>query len=123
MDWMNSVVPGVLGLAMWVVTLWYLFRRIKSVYVRVLQTLQPGNLLGGVNPFLCRSEGMRRLSIACIVVGSMTWFGFIAVISNGFIGLNTAGWMIALGGPPALYIIAMVIRLALLWVMDGFKKH
>jgi hypothetical protein len=85
--------------------------------------LQPGNFPEGINPFLCRSEGMRRLSIAGVVVGAMTWVAFVAIASGGFTKLNSTGWMIALGGPPAMYVAVMGIRLAVLWVVEGFKKR
>jgi len=72
------------------------------------------------NPFLCKSEGMRRLTIVVSSLAIVFWIGFVALVSDFFkSGLSDV--MAAVLFPVATYLIILVSRGLIVWIVGGFR--
>jgi len=76
-----------------------------------------------INPFLCKSEGMRRLSIVLSVVSVLAWVTFAWVESDGFKLVEPRDWVFLFGAPFVAYLLVMVLRLVALWLLAGFRNE
>lgn len=76
-----------------------------------------------MNPFRCKSEGMRRISIVLSMVSVLTWFMFVGFASNGFHAGTPFGWLILFAAPFGAYLLVMALRLLTMWIVAGFRKE
>jgi hypothetical protein len=76
-----------------------------------------------INPFLCKSEGMRRLSIVLSTVSVLAWVTFAWVKSAGFKLIEPRGWVILFAAPFGAYLSVMALRLVALWLRAGFRNE
>lgn len=74
------------------------------------------------NPFLCKSEGMRRLSIVLSAVCLFVWFGWIGVVSEGFTKIKPEGWTLLVAAPVAVYVIILILIRTMAWIIRGFRN-
>ena len=75
-----------------------------------------------LNPFLCKSEGLRRVSILLFALGLGSWFTFVGFQTNGFIGIPMLGWLVFFVVIPiGSYLAVMLVRTTYLWVAAGFR--
>jgi hypothetical protein len=78
--------------------------------------------MGGFNPFLCKSEGMRRLSIVLAGIFIVLWVGLIADATWGFTRIEPRGWLMFFGVPVAIYLVILAAIRVSLWVIHGFQS-
>lgn len=78
-----------------------------------------------LNPFFCKTEGMRRLTIVLSGLFFLAWVAFLAVISNGFSTINPpSGVPFAIAIPPlAAYVLVLLVRAVVCWVLRGFQTR
>ncbi|GEM_PF-1805320 len=78
-----------------------------------------------MNPFRCKSEGMRRISIVLLTVSVLAWFIFAGVASDGFTGMGEKPlfWIFLLAVPFGAYLLVMALRLLAMWIVAGFRKE
>ena len=78
------------------------------------------------NPFFCKTEGWRRLTIALSVLGFIGWTWFVAVETNGFSkDLQDPGeaLVVVVGFPIVFYLLLLGLRGIILWVIRGFQSR
>lgn len=71
-----------------------------------------------LNPFFCKSEGARRLSIVTSFFVLVCWVLFVATATNH--GGPASVLAALVGFPVALYLIILALRGTVLWVSRGF---
>lgn len=78
-----------------------------------------------MNPFRCKSEGMRRISIVLSAVSVLAWFIFAGVASHGFTGMGEKPlfWLFLLAVPFGAYLLVMALRLLAIWIVAGFRSE
>ena len=76
------------------------------------------------NPYRCKSEGLRRVTIAASLVALVYWVASVAIqiASKGFSKFDIGDWSIVFGAPIAVYAAIMTVRFLVLWVIDGFRN-
>ena len=79
-------------------------------------------MMQGFNPFQCKSEGMRRLSIALAGLSLVIWFGWVAYASKEFTEIEPLGWLIIFGAPVVTYLVILAAIRVSLWVIHGFQS-
>ncbi len=78
----------------------------------------------GFNPFSCKSEGIRRLSVALMILSLLSWVAWVAVRSNGFseMGPTGTGWLMLFGAPIAAYLLILAVLRITSWIVQGFRS-
>ncbi len=69
-----------------------------------------------------RSEGVRRIVFILSLLFVFGWISWIGIMSDGFSGIKSIGWLIFAGGLIVAYLLPQLICKTSYWVMDGFKK-
>jgi hypothetical protein len=94
------------------------------------QLIESGSLksesnLSKFNPFLCKSEGMRRLTIALASIAYIVWVVSVFILSNGFTtdgvydSTNTIIFVIVI--PLIVYLVIVSLYVIGQWVLRGFR--
>lgn len=56
------------------------------------------------NPFNCKSETNRHLSIALTAIATLAWVAWVGVVTHGFSKVHLMGWAVFFGAPVAVYV-------------------
>lgn len=65
-----------------------------------------------LNPYRCKSETARRLSLAASAVAVIAWIIFVFIASDGFRHMRAQGWALLILVPPLGLGAAMLVALA-----------
>jgi len=69
------------------------------------------------------SEGFRRLGILCGGIASLAWVLILFIISDGFSGVEPAGWAIVILGAPTVFVVVVALIWGIDWVIAGFGNE
>jgi len=75
-----------------------------------------------LNPLLCKTEGMRRLSIVLLAIGLLGWVVFWFIEVSQYRRISDQDWLALIVVPVLVYIGILLIKYTIQWVMAGFKK-
>jgi hypothetical protein len=63
----------------------------------------------GFKPFFFESQIARRLSVLLLTLALLSWIGWVGVVSEGFSGIEPAGWLVVFGIPVAVYLALLAV--------------
>lgn len=73
------------------------------------------------NPFRCKSEGMRRLTVTAFLLVVAAWVGWVWQASDGFARVRPTEWPVLFAVPLAAWVLILGIKILVLWIVAGFK--